>query len=89
MARWRPRVFGVFGGFGRGFGGPGRFGHLDAGLNHVSYVRLHVDGRPARAEAVGVAQRLPAHVPISLSTAARLVSSGVPVVVRSRRGERG
>lgn len=56
---------------------------LVPGLRRVEWVRLElVNGRPTRAEAVGVAHRLPVTVPISLRQAARLVAGGIPVVVR-------
>ncbi|MHB1584226.1 MAG: hypothetical protein ACYCU7_01330 [Acidimicrobiales bacterium] len=53
------------------------------GLRRVSWVRIEVvAGRPVRAEAVGVAHRLPVTVPISLKRAAELAAGGVPVVRR-------
>ncbi len=51
-----------------------------SGLRRVDWVRLTLshDGRPLRAEAVGVAFRLPVACPISLATAAELVATGTP-----------
>lgn len=59
------------------------------GLRRVSWVRVEVvAGRPVRAEAVGVAHRLPVTVPISLRRAAELAAGGVPVVRRRVDAER-
>lgn len=65
-----------------GGGGPAPY------LRRVEWVRLEVEsGRPVRAEAVGVAHRLPVTVPISLHRAAELAANGVPVVThRARTG---
>jgi hypothetical protein len=51
-----------------------------SGLRRVDWVRLTLspEGRPLRAEAVGVAFRLPVTCPISLATAAELVATGTP-----------
>jgi hypothetical protein len=51
-----------------------------SGLRRVDWVRLtlSLEGRPLRAEAVGVAFRLPVTCPISLATAAELVATGTP-----------
>jgi hypothetical protein len=58
------------------------------GLRRVDWVRLLVDDDRVGAEAVGVGFRLPTTCPISLSVAARLISSGVPHVTR-HLGTRG
>lgn len=50
------------------------------GLRRVDWVRLTMDERGTRAEAVGVGFRVPACRPIPLSLAARLVASGTPCV---------
>jgi len=66
---------------GTGVGAPG--------LRRVSWVRIEVvAGRPVRAEAVGVAHRLPVTVPISLRRASELAAGGVPVVRRRVDAER-
>jgi hypothetical protein len=52
------------------------------GLRRVQWVRVLVDGESTRAEAIGVAHRRPATVPISLRMASRLAAAGVPTVVR-------
>ena len=59
------------------------------GLRRVEWIRLELAaGRPVRAEAVGVAHRLPVTVPISLHWAAELAADGVPVVRRRIGAER-
>jgi hypothetical protein len=60
--------------------GSGRSAASRTGLRRVDWVRVTYDaeGRPVRAEAVGVAFRLPITCQISLATAADLVAAGVP-----------
>jgi hypothetical protein len=53
-----------------------------AGLRRVDWVRLVVEQRRVRAEAVGVGYRLPATRSIPLSLAAALVAGGIPSVTR-------
>ena len=50
-------------------------------LRRVQWVRVVVDERSARAEAVGMGHRFPATCHISMDTAAALVRRGVPVSV--------
>jgi hypothetical protein len=47
-------------------------------LRRVEWVRVTVDGRSVRAEAVGVGYRLPASCRISMAMAADLAGQGVP-----------
>jgi hypothetical protein len=51
------------------------------GLRRVDAVHVYVSERPARAVAVGVAHRLSVTLPITLSSAARLATLGVPVSI--------
>ena len=51
------------------------------GLRRVDAVHVYVTERPARAVAVGVAHRLPVTLPITLASAARLATLGVPVSI--------
>jgi len=53
-----------------------------AGLRHVSWVRVTVSGCGTRCEAVGTGHRTPVVRRIALATAAQLIASGVPSVVR-------
>ena len=57
-------------------------GKAGTGLRRIHWVRVLVDGDNTRAEAIGLAHRRPATVPISLRMASRLAASGVPMVVR-------
>jgi len=57
-------------------------GSKTTGLRRVHWVRVLVDGESTRAEAIGLAHRHPATVPISLRMASRLAAAGVPMVVR-------
>ena len=52
-----------------------------AGFRSVELVRLHLNDRATVAEVTGVLHRYPRTVPISLTTAARLVAAGAPVHV--------
>jgi hypothetical protein len=54
-----------------------------AGLRRVDWVRFLVDQDAVRAEAVGVAYRLPVACPIPLSVASALVARGTPSVTRA------
>jgi hypothetical protein len=51
-------------------------------MSRVCFVRLLVDGATRRAEVAGVRHHQPVTVPVPLSTAARLISHGTPLVVR-------
>ena len=57
-------------------------GKAGTGLRRIQWVRVLVDGERTRAEAIGLAHRRPATVPISLRMASRLAAAGVPLVVR-------
>jgi len=50
-------------------------------LRRVDAVHVYVTERPARAVAVGVAHRLPVALPITLASAARLATLGVPLSI--------
>ena len=52
------------------------------GLRRVDWVRLVVEHRTVRAEAIGVGYRLPVTCSIPLSVAAALVAGGIPSVTR-------
>lgn len=52
------------------------------GFRRVDWVRLVVEEDGVRAEAVGVAGRLPGSWPIPLGTAAALIAEGAPWVTR-------
>ena len=57
-------------------------------LRRVEWVRVTVDGRSVRAEAIGVGYRLPATCRISMAMAADLARQGVPLSVRTLDGDR-
>ncbi len=59
-----------------------------APLRRVEWVRVTVDGRSVRAEAIGVGYRLPATCRISMAMAADLARQGVPLSVRTIDGDR-
>jgi hypothetical protein len=50
----------------------------------VAGVRLIVAGGTARAEAIGVGDRLAHVIPVTLGLAAELVESGVPLLVHDQ-----
>jgi hypothetical protein len=52
-------------------------------LRRVEWVRITVEGRSVRAEAVGVGYRLPASCRISMMMAADLTGQGVPFSVHA------
>jgi hypothetical protein len=59
-----------------------------APLRRVEWVRVTVEGRSVRAEAIGVGYRLPTSCRISMAMAADLARQGVPVSVRTIDGDR-
>jgi len=58
------------------------------GMRRVDFVRIAVADQELTAEAVGVANRLPAVRPISLADAVSLSEAGVPTVLRDHRSRR-
>ncbi|HEX4082600.1 MAG TPA: hypothetical protein VHX40_06500 [Acidimicrobiales bacterium] len=59
-----------------------------APLRRVEWVRVTVEGRSVRAEAIGVGYRLPATCRISMAMAADLARQGVPLSVWTIDGDR-
>src|SRR5580692_6599279 len=59
-----------------------------APLRRVEWVRVTVEGRSVRAEAIGVGYRLPPSCRISMAMAADLARQGVPLSVRTVDGDR-
>jgi hypothetical protein len=59
-----------------------------APLRRVEWVRVTVEGRSVRAEAIGVGYRLPTSCRISMAMAADLARQGVPLSVRTVDGDR-
>lgn len=57
-----------------------------APLRRVEWVRVTVDGRSVRAEAIGIGYRLPTSCHISMAMAADLARQGVPLSVRTVDG---
>jgi hypothetical protein len=59
-----------------------------APLRRVEWVRVTVEGRSVRAEAIGVGHRLPTSCRIPMAMAADLARQGVPLSVRTLDGDR-
>ena len=55
------------------------------GFHRLDFVRISIWEDEIQAEAVGVVHRLPRDVTVPLALATRLVSSGVPLVLRDFR----